>query len=316
MINTIDSKLEFIFSPNKKCIVNADLDGILSGMILQHYLGWEIVGFSSCGGRPQDELWLRSKDIKIDECVFVDLPVSVKDFSVIDQHFVTADIQDVVNYKQDKNKINPNVLRSRVFLNEKQQSEYTSKYPFGTFHFILASLEKIGVIKEYDVFDFSKRFDNFDLADLILKADSVIKNTNNYTANCLEWSDWLSNLGGQVTKNLFDIVKTEYKQRSKTEINVERKMISLGCMKTDGDCSNMIRSRNYAALKNYFDFLANCFNLNALPVFELVDFSRLTGKRITINRNNISLIKSALSNKDIFSFAFVTMNCLSITYIN
>ncbi len=34
----LQQKAEGIFQPEKKCIVNADLDGILSGMFLQKFL--------------------------------------------------------------------------------------------------------------------------------------------------------------------------------------------------------------------------------------------------------------------------------------
>ena len=65
-------KLKSIFVKNQKCIVNSDLDGLLSGMLLQEFLNWEIVGFSSCAGKPDDEIWLKDDNIKINECVFVE----------------------------------------------------------------------------------------------------------------------------------------------------------------------------------------------------------------------------------------------------
>ena len=32
------------YCKNRKCIVNTDLDGILSGILLKNFLNWEIVG--------------------------------------------------------------------------------------------------------------------------------------------------------------------------------------------------------------------------------------------------------------------------------
>ena len=77
-------KLKSIFVKNQKCIVNSDLDGLLSGMLLREFLNWKIVGFSSCAGKPDDEIWLKNDNIKINECVFVDLPVAVKNITIID----------------------------------------------------------------------------------------------------------------------------------------------------------------------------------------------------------------------------------------
>ena len=81
----------FVNGKGKKCIINADLDGLLSGMILQHFLKWDIVGFSSCSGKEDDDLWLFNKDEDISKCVFVDLPVCLEEYATIDQHFVNYD---------------------------------------------------------------------------------------------------------------------------------------------------------------------------------------------------------------------------------
>ena len=85
MLNLKENKnIINIFTKNKKCIVNTDLDGILSGMLLQYFLNWEVVGFSSCCGKPTDELWLKDKNINLKECIFIDLPVCKNDYYVID----------------------------------------------------------------------------------------------------------------------------------------------------------------------------------------------------------------------------------------
>ena len=138
-----------LFRKNQKCIINADLDGILSGMLLQQFLGWEVIGYSSCCGKLDDELWLEEKNEDIEdirECVFVDLPVYVPDISVIDQHFVLLENDSIAKYNENKNKLNPNVMRKRLFKNQIGENQYTKKYPFGTAHFILALLEKLNII--------------------------------------------------------------------------------------------------------------------------------------------------------------------------
>ena len=50
---------ENIFVPNRKCITNADLDGLISAILLQKYLHWEVVGYSYCGGTKKDTLWMK-----------------------------------------------------------------------------------------------------------------------------------------------------------------------------------------------------------------------------------------------------------------
>ena len=37
-----------LFTKNRQCIINADIDGIMAGMLLQKFLNWNVVGYSSC----------------------------------------------------------------------------------------------------------------------------------------------------------------------------------------------------------------------------------------------------------------------------
>lgn len=307
--------LEKIFQKNKKCIVNTDLDGILSGMLLQKFLNWEVVGFSSCCGKQDDELWLEDKKANLNECVFVDLPVCVKEISVIDQHFVAFDSDQASNFLNDPIKINPNIIRNKVFKTDKGTCEYTQKYPFGTVHFILACLEKLGLIDSDFQFTFDKKLNGFDSADLFLRADRVIGNTFFYTTNCFDWSDWLINLGKANTKFLFNLVKTEYKKRKENEQFVEKELTRLGCKGIDGDCSNMFRDKNYEKIIKYFDYLSDAINIKALPVFKICDFSKLAGKRFEVHSYNYDVLKKESEKTNMFSYAFVTMKTISVTYM-
>lgn len=304
-----------IFKPKRKCIINADLDGLLSGMILQEFLEWEVVGFSSCCGKPDDELWLYDIKEDINDCVFVDLPVYFKDYSTIDQHFIAFDKESIEKYNNDGNKANPNIIRERVFSDDKGKNQYTMKYPFGTIHFIIAVLEKMKIISEDYSFNFEKSLGDFDLADLILRADRVIGNTALYTPNCIDWLSWLVDLGGSNTKRLFDKVKNELITRKISETKVEQKMKELGCKGIDGDCSNLLRNKDYDSLNNYFNYLSDAINMNPIPLKIINDFGKLTGKRYEVANNNFEFLKEESMKKNMFSFAFVTMRSLSVTYI-
>lgn len=305
-----------IFVTKQKCIVNTDLDGILSGIILQNFLQWEIVGFSSCAGKPEDEIWLKDKNINLQECIFVDLPVAQKNIATIDQHFVALNEDSVKRYNSCENKINPNILRNRCYINKNGQSDYTSKYPFGTFHFIIACLERKNLIPTDYKFELYKKIENFDLVDLILRADRVIGNTKQYTTNCIDWCNWMIDFGGNQTKNIFNVVKNEFNKRYDNEIYVQNKLKALGCVRADGDCSNMLRNKNYKELKIYFKFLSDCLNLETLPIFNVLEYGKLYGNRIEINNQNINFIREELIKNKIFSYAFVTLKTLSITYID
>lgn len=312
----VGETIRSLFQPNKKCIINADLDGVLSGMLLQEFLGWEVIGYSSCCGRPNDELWIMKNVINFDDCVFVDLPVYVPNISVIDQHFVAFEEDSIAKYNMPGNKVNPNIIRSRLFKDKSGRNQYTGKYPFGTVHFVLAVLENLGLIDRNYIINFKKRLGEFDLADLILRADRVIGNTYQYTPNCFDWSDWIMEIGGSNTKTLFSLVKNEYKERKAKEPFVEFKLKSFGCAGSDGDCSNLFRSKDYSSIQTYFEYLSDSLEMNPLPVFVVRDFGKLHGRRFEINNYNLSVIKNETMKDNVFSFAFVMMRTLSLTYID
>lgn len=303
-INLSDT-FKTLFIKDRKCIVNADIDGVISGMLLQHFLNWKVVGYSSCCGLKDDDLWIE-KGNDIDDCVFVDLPVILRKYAVIDQHFVATSENTITSYNSHNNKVNPNIMRKRVLTN---QDDYKRKYPFGTAHFVLAILENLGIINANYLIDFNKRIGKFDLADLILRADRVIGNTKYYTSNCMDWAQWMIRLGGVNTEILFNLVQKEYLDRVNTEKEVENKLKELGCKGQDGDCSNLFRDKNYSQLTQYFIFLSNAMEIPSLPIFDFVSFQKLCGKRVNID----DLDK--IGRKNIFSFAMVKKDLLSLTYI-
>lgn len=313
---SINETVKNIFKTEKKCIINTDLDGLISGMILQKFLNWKIVGFSHCSGKPNDELWLFDSSKDLTDCVFVDLPVCVEEITVIDQHFVLFDQLSIERYNKPKNKLNPNVMRERLFKNDSGYNEYTKKYPFGTAHFILAVLENLKIITSDFSFNFEKKLGSFDLADLMLRADRVIGNTLQYTTNCIDWADWLMDFGGTNTKTLFNKVKNEYAQRLALERHVEVKVTSLGCSGNDGECSNLFRLKDYKKLKKYFEYLSDSLGLGQIPLMNFHESGALYGNRfdISLNPTQFDMIKNETIKNNIFSFALVNMKTLSITY--
>ncbi len=304
-----------IFTRGRKCIVNADVDGLIAGMFLQNFGGWRVVGYSSCCGKPDDELWLENANENLEECVFIDLPVCVPNFSAIDQHFVLFNEESRNNYLAQRNKINPNAMRGKVYRTADEKHQYTSKYPFGTAHFVLAALENSGVINRHCSLDFSKQLGEFDLADLFFRADRVIGNMANYTQNCFDWADWLISFGGHNTAALFNIAKSEYAARVDAETRVGDVLQSFGCKGTDGDCSNLFRGGDRAKLGAYFAFLGGALGLPPLPVFRFFAFGRLWGERENFDGDrDLPAVEAKTKRADIFSFALVSSRSISLTY--
>lgn len=321
-MSVIARSLSGILRPNCECITNADLDGVLSGMLLQQYLGWRIVGFSSCAGKPSDELWIEPGYELNENTIFIDLPVCKSGFQVIDQHFMAITKQDLKEMKADAKRSNPNTIRDRYWSSGEFMNGYTAKYPFGTVHFLLAGLESTGrmdrgwgPIERIGSALPEGGLDDINPIDLILRADRVVGNFSRYRPNCDDWRAWLIENGGELTRKLFQYIDRDFNARLKNEAGVGLRLRGLGCARDDGECVNLLDNQNREQLTRYLSWLGGLVELPALQVSNTFDrYRRLSGKRFALYRNNAEQVSQELrNNRDLFSYAIVTNKEVSIT---
>ena len=174
---------------NNKIIVNTDIDGVLSAFVLCKYCGCEVVGFSNSS---QFVWWRKDKLASIYDAVYIDMYVPRKDVLTIDQHIIAYDDNALSTITSYGTKLNPNLENPRTFL---PNNSYYLKYPFGTIHYILSKLGKVGV----DVlFDHAAVVDDtfgssLSIADFILRADDAMTTSlnSNYVDNARSWWGWL-----------------------------------------------------------------------------------------------------------------------------
>lgn len=172
-----------ILKRNQQCVINTDLDGFLCGMLLQHFLDWEVVGF--CNSR--DSFWF-AEGIKIKNVVFVDIFMASSQLKCLDQHIVSVDQEHNEMLKQNPNKLNPNILRDRTFLG----SNYHRKFPFGTVHFLISELEKMGFDVKGALPLKKTVFGMVRVIDIFLRADDALYSTAvKYRENTQDWWAWL-----------------------------------------------------------------------------------------------------------------------------
>lgn len=178
--------LTALFKKNPNIIINTDIDGILSGVILCHYCGCKVAGFSN----SKETVWLRDDLSSVYEPVYIDMFVPRQDVWCVDQHIIAVNDNHHDHFVNAQTKISPQIDRHRIF----QKWDYTYKYPFGAVHYIIAMLEKEGVVIDFP--DLLKAVDStFDirLGDLLLRADDAMKTTlnSNYMKNAKDWWEWL-----------------------------------------------------------------------------------------------------------------------------
>ena len=169
----IKNKYPWLFEENKKIIISPDVDGLLCGLLMSNYLRWEIVGFYD------GKILCFKKELKIKDCIFLDIEIFRKEIKSIGHHMLIYDLKDLPeNWDNFENSLNPNNLRRFDMLHN-----FKRKYPFATIHLLLCFLKEI---KKEKI-----EFPNTATGPL-LYVDGTFKNLLNYPENCSDWLKYLN----------------------------------------------------------------------------------------------------------------------------
>ena len=182
--------LKSFFNQNPNIIINTDIDGVLSGLILVKYCNCNIVGFTN----SKDTVWLADGHDNLYGSVYVDMFVTDPKAICIDQHVVALDkkhMQDIRKNKQIFSPQSDDVNNLRVF----NSWDFKNKYPFGTFQYLVAKLESEGfIIQLPDLHDIVPNSD-ITIGDLLSRPDDAMETTLfAYKSNAQNWWNWLKEL--------------------------------------------------------------------------------------------------------------------------
>jgi hypothetical protein len=123
--------LKELFAKNPYIIINTDIDGILSGIILCKYCNCKIVGFTN----SKDTVWLAEGYDNLYKYVYIDMFVTNDEATCIDQHIVAVNEPHMERIIKLGNKYSPQSDDSnnlRVF----SSKGFKYKYPFGTVQYL------------------------------------------------------------------------------------------------------------------------------------------------------------------------------------
>lgn len=300
-------KLTELFHQNPNIIINTDIDGFLSGMILQTYLGCKIVGFSN----SKSEVWVSPKIDDIYKPVYIDLFVNRPDVYCVEQHIIATDDAHNAKLKSLGTKFNPNLERpNRTFIDD-----YYHKYPFATVHYIIAKLAAEGIkvqlpsLTKLAVTD--DRQYMAELGQIILRADDAMYSSlSAYKDNADSWWQWLYEISGQSECIQFfrDYISTQsadYSADMKKEIGVFFKK-GLQCDGADGaftyiaDASGEIQQR----VLDYAKFLNKYFGWEIeLPKRYILHQGQFL-KRFT-NPKTVGEVQDMIDDPAMYSYAFI-----------
>lgn len=245
--------LQKLFAENPNIVINTDIDGILSGLILVENLGCKIVGFSN----SRDTVWLADDYNDLYKNVYIDMFVTDDSVYCIDQHVVAINDDHRQKIVRTETKINPQIEDNCLFTNK----GFENKYPFGTTLYIIALLEAEGITIKLPKLDDKIPKSKIKVGDLIHRADDAMRSTlYAYTKNSKKWWDWLKSKSNnaQSINDLYDYLLSIPNQnglsmdgkdkKMKNYITKKRKQTEsffkkqFSCSKSDGDFKNIIDS--------------------------------------------------------------------------
>jgi len=161
-----------------KMIIDSDLDGILSGVLLTWLWDWEIVGFYDTR-----RLWLLSDHTNFlsGRYIFVDHDIYRHNIRSIGHHMLQFSRNVPLPELTDSDAhVNPNLMRGFNF-----EEHFDKKYPFATVHFLLCCYDAWGDLQRRN-YRIPREF-----LPLLLRPDSPLETAAKFQTNVLEWLDWL-----------------------------------------------------------------------------------------------------------------------------
>ena len=303
---------------NQKVIINTDIDGILSGLILHNFLNCEIVGFSN----SWDTVWYNKNKINdINNAVYIDMYVADPEVVCIDQHVICANQEHHHKITKNSNKFNPNVANFNNPSYHTPNSLYYNKYPFGTFHYLIAALSKDSETFETNFLNIDLMKNDFinndglKLIDLILRADDTMNTSiRKYIPNARNWWSWLYTFSGK-SSTITNMASYLYELNGAEVLKTSQKTKNLlmgdpfYCKSDDGGFKAIIDDYGFllSNVKDYISYLSKLMGLNCFNLDMKLTISQGQAKRVSLNnfeRNELAE-NNTYNGEKIFSYAFI-----------
>jgi hypothetical protein len=155
-------------------VSSLDLDGIVSAMLMHSLRGWELVGFYDA-----QYLWIKvGVDYSRGKVVFLDHDIYHPQIPSVGHHILQW--QKGTQLPGHEKSLNPNLLRGIT------AQEFGRKYPFATFHFLLACMSAWHPEWSQTLLCLPRKF-----LPVLLNVDSSMQNAFTYLRNAMEWLAWL-----------------------------------------------------------------------------------------------------------------------------
>ena len=301
-------KLTELFARNPNIIINTDIDGIHSGVVLSKYCGCRVAGFSN----SSQTVWLRDDIPSVYEPVYIDMFVPREDVWCVDQHIVSVNNAHHDKFVAAGTKFNPQFDRHRIF----EKNDYKYKYPFGAVHYIIARLESEGIAIDYpDLQVIVDRRLGIRIGDLLLRADDAMKTTlnSNYMPNARDWWNWLLDLSQNApsVKRMEEFLYKGTDSRLVEQIKANTKLYlnSHFLSRTSDGGFNQITDDAGNLLPNIVNYINEISRIMAMPIAFDMHYTLHKGdyrKLYWSPQWEQELVeKGTINGEEVFSYAFI-----------
>jgi len=166
----IVSRFPWIAEKDKNCILSPDSDGLLCGLFMSYFLGWQIKGFYD------DKIMVLENGVSASDCIFLDIDIFRRSIKSVGHHMVLYNNNELPeNWSNFDNCIQPNNMRGYDGLHT-----FRLKYPLATIHFLIGI---IGSQMEVEVHQSA-------ICPLLF-TDGVYKTLFKHPENVLNWLPYL-----------------------------------------------------------------------------------------------------------------------------
>lgn len=275
----------WFFERGLKFVTHNDLDGIISALILCHYLGWELVGVYDLQGLYLDTNF--KGDIR--DIIYIDLDITNPNYKSLGHHIIG---------EQNSNHLNINNLFGI------NHNRYKEKFPLSTSLFLFWLLEKTlpNPNLKSEILSFL----------FLLHADSVYKNHKDYTNNVQNWLYQLD----------FDYL-IPYLSDSRIEDKINKHILP-NTVGWNNQCTYIVENNKLVFkqsdmdFQTYVDKISNAFGYKRLKYpNELKCQFSLSRKQVEIpNRNFEEVLTSLKKENHIFSHSLKYWNKVDFSFIS
>jgi hypothetical protein len=302
----------WILEKDRKCIISPDLDGLLSSVLLSELLGWQVVGVYTLSEVYIAKQVLAKKTsldnlkevVAKNNFIFVDHDIYHQDIPSIGHHLLQWSQETAIPDHLEKNiSLNPNLLRGIT------KKQFNRKYPYSTFHFLIACFNAWGLLGRFEPDD--------SLTTLLLHIDSSYENSIKYQDNAWDWLNWLG--GSEDVKSpLYPICKRLLKYNPAVIIRQFKQLSDLFFQfglrrRSQAAFNNPKNKKEWDSIYNLLDWFKDKTgwraNIVYLPAKETVCF-KLNRKSTKPNKGNFKRV----IKKNPFSYAIISSGKKGLNY--